>query len=305
MLSEDHIHSNNADDQPEMGRRFWLICRYLCISLAIIFLLLCISVLSLRWVNPSFTAFTLLENWQSIEAERYNLRDWWVSGDQIPEHLKWAVIASEDQLFMDHRGFDTESIRKVMEQRGDGGRVRGASTISQQVVKNLYLWPAQSYIRKGIEAGITILIELFLPKERILEIYLNIAEFGPGVFGAGKAAHDYFGLSAEQLNPRMSAQLAVVLPSPKRMQVASPGPYATERIEWVLTQMTQLTGNRYRPMAEPDSTRSDTLTPFPDELYPIDYDEDYFPDFETDSTRIPAEPDSVLHPVEPDTVDSN
>jgi monofunctional glycosyltransferase len=151
-----------------------------------LFMLLLISIISLRWLNPPFTSFTLREDWHEFGTERYNLREWWTPHDKLPHHLKWAVIASEDQNFHHHRGFDIESIREALEERREGVRRRGASTISQQVAKNLYLWPGESFVRKGIEAGITVLIELFWPKERILEVYLNIAEFGPGIFGVGK-----------------------------------------------------------------------------------------------------------------------
>lgn len=257
---------------------------YLALSVALILILLSVSVISLRWVDPSFTSFTLREDWASLETERYNLKDWWIPADNIQDHLKWAVIASEDQLFRSHNGFDTESIRQVIEENADGGGVRGASTITQQLAKNLYLWPNQSYIRKGIEAIITIQMELFLPKERILEIYLNVAEFGPGVFGAGKAIHDYFGIEPEQLTPRLSAQMAVVLPNPKRLNLSSPGPYVTERREWVLQQMTQLSGIQYIPNSAPDDIEADTMNA---------------PDSASDSTDIE---DLTLPEIEIDTL---
>lgn len=223
-----------------------------------LFILLIISVLALRWVNPPATSFTLQEDWQALSAERYNLRDYWVPVDDIPAHMKWAVVASEDQLFWEHNGFDVESIREAWEQRQAGVRSRGASTISQQVAKNLYLWPAHSFFRKGLEAGITVIIELFWPKERIIEVYLNIAEFGPGLFGIGKASEHYFGKSATDLLPEQAAQLAAVLPSPKRMRVNPPSPYAYERSRWILRQMTQLTGIAYvRPEQDSDKETDD------------------------------------------------
>ncbi|REL39090.1 monofunctional biosynthetic peptidoglycan transglycosylase [Rhodohalobacter sp. SW132] len=219
-----------------------------------IILLIILTVFALRWVNPSVTSFTYQENWDELETERYSLTDYWVPADDIPEHMKWAVIASEDQLFYEHWGFDLESIQEAWDERQQGERVRGASTISQQVAKNLFLSPAQSFFRKGIEAGFTVLIELFWPKERIMEVYLNIAEFGPGVFGIGKAAEVFYDLPAASLDPEMSTRLAAVLPSPKRMRVNPPSPYAEERSGWILRQMTQLSGIAYYqpPAPEPD-----------------------------------------------------
>ncbi|CAN5294716.1 hypothetical protein BH23BAC3_BH23BAC3_26350 [soil metagenome] len=210
-----------------------------------LFLLFLISITAFRWVNPSFTSFTLQENWDELSSERYNLREYWVPADEIPEHMKWAVIASEDQLFLEHWGFDLESIQEAWDERRQGERVRGASTISQQVAKNLYLTPAETLFRKGIEAGITVLIELLWPKERILEVYLNIAEFGPGIFGIGKASEEFYDIPASSIDPEMATRLAAVLPSPKRMRVHPPSPYTEERSFWILKQMTQLSGITY------------------------------------------------------------
>ena len=214
-------------------------------AIAVPILILLVSVIALRWVDPSATSFTLREEWKGLEMERYNLRDYWVSSDDIPDHLKWAVVASEDQLFWDHRGFDVESIREAWDDRQEGRRSRGASSISQQVAKNMFLSPSQSLIRKGIEAGITVLIEFFWTKERIIEVYLNIAEFGPGIFGVGKASELFWNIPVSQIDADKAARLAAVLPSPKRMRVEPPSPYAYERSRWILRQMTQLTGIRY------------------------------------------------------------
>jgi monofunctional glycosyltransferase len=217
-----------------------------------------ITIASLNWINPSFTSFTLREGWDELETTRYSLKNYWVQSEDLPDHLKWAVIASEDQLFYDHWGFDVESIREAWAEMQTGERVRGASTISQQTSKNLFLSPAQSFFRKGVEAGITVLLELLLSKERILEIYLNIAEFGPGIYGVGKASEEFFAIHASRLEPEMSARLAAVLPSPKRMRVNPPSPFAEERSHWILRQMTQLSGIAWIPEPEPDA--SDSLT---------------------------------------------
>ena len=212
-------------------------------------------ILSLRWVNPPVTAFTLQEDWQELEMEWYNLRDYWVQADDLPEHLKWAVIASEDQRFYEHRGIDWEAVDEALEERRSGERVRGASTITQQVAKNLYLWPAQSFFRKGIEAGIALTIDFMWPKERILEVYLNIAEFGPGIFGIGMAAEHFYGVHASELEPESSAIFAAVLPNPKRMRVEPPSPFAEERSHWILRQMTMITGTPYVDITVTDPGR--------------------------------------------------
>lgn len=214
-------------------------------AIALPILLLLLSVIALRWIDPSATSFTIREDWDTLEMERYNLRDYWVPGNEIPDHMKWAVVASEDQLFWEHHGFDVESIQEAWEDRQEGTGNRGASSISQQVAKNLFLSPAQSLFRKGLEAGITVLIEFFWPKERIIEVYLNVAEFGPGIFGVGRAAEVFWSIPVTQIDADKAARLAAVLPSPKRMQVQPPSPYAYERSRWILRQMTQLTGVQY------------------------------------------------------------
>lgn len=237
---------------------------YLYSSLAFtagLLLLLLVSVLSLRWINPSSTSFMYQQEWDELEIERYSLREYWFPAEQIPQHTKWAVVASEDQLFWQHNGFDFESIQDAWEERQRGVRSRGASTITQQVAKNLFLWPGESFLRKGIEAGITVLIELTWPKERIIEVYLNIAEFGPGVFGIGKASEQLFDRNASELEPDMSARLAAVLPNPKRMRVNPPSPYASERSQWILRQMTRLSGIAYvKPAGPADNTPDSSIT---------------------------------------------
>ena len=260
-----------TNDKPKISKQrrlgTILLALFLCLALS-----LPISVLTLRWINPPVTAFTLLENWNDLNADRYNLREWWAGPDEIPDHLKWSVIAAEDQQFYEHQGFDMESIKQAWEERQQGVRSRGASTITQQVAKNLYLWPAHSFFRKGLEAVITVLIELFWPKDRILEVYLNIAEFGPGLYGIGKASDHYFGTTPSNLQPEISARFAAVLPSPKRMRVEPPSPFAKERSEWILRQINQLTGLKY--YEEPVAPDPDTIPPLPEfpELPELDID---------------------------------
>ncbi|MDX1640208.1 MAG: monofunctional biosynthetic peptidoglycan transglycosylase [Balneolaceae bacterium] len=263
------------------------------------------AIMLLQWFNPPFTAFTLQADWGEHEQQFYSLRENWVPPDDIPEHMVWAVVASEDQLFFEHHGFDFESMEEAWEEHQEGVRTRGASTISQQVAKNLFLTPAQSFLRKGIEAGITVLIELFWTKERIIEVYLNIVEFGPGVYGIGKASDVYYNRPVTQLTPTMAARFAAVLPSPKRMRVNPPSPYTQERSQWILRQMNQLTGKVFYAFendtttnqpenSQPDSTTADTSTTI---SHADSFDVNIAPD-----TLIREFPDTTLSPS--DTSDS-
>ena len=194
------------------------------------------AVVAFRWIDPPTSAFMIRERLAAPIRHR------WVDDANISAHLKVAVIAAEDQNFPAHHGFDLKSINDALEDRQRGKRVRGASTISQQVAKNLFLWPEQSWIRKGLEAYFTVLIETLWPKQRILEVYLNVAEFGRGVFGVGAASDVYFRKRASRLNPYDAALLAAVLPSPKRMRVNAPSNYVRSRQEWILGQMRGLGG---------------------------------------------------------------
>lgn len=244
----------NFDQPPKPLYAAWeFYAGLIATAMGLFILIVMMSLISLRWLNPPTTSFILQQNWDELEVERYNLKEFWVSDEEIPLHMKWAVIASEDQLFYEHHGFDIESIREAYDEYQEGIRTRGASTITQQVVKNLFLWPGQSFFRKGIEAGLTVFVEFFWPKERIIEIYLNIAEFGPGIFGIGKASEEFFGLHASELEPDMAARLASVLPNPKRMRVEPPSPFAKERSQWVLRQMSHLTGISYLPEVPKDT----------------------------------------------------
>lgn len=217
-----NVESGLNTNPPEPPTKRFNLKQYFLIFSGILtafVVLLLMSVLLLRWINPPFTAFTLKEDWDQLEMERYNLRDYWIPDSELPDHLKWAVIASEDQRFYVHWGLDLEAIETALEERREGIRQRGASTITQQTAKNLFLSPAESFLRKGVEAVLAVMIEAFWTKERILEVYLNIAEFGPGIFGVGKASDEFFGVIPIQLEPDASARLAAVLPSPKRMRV--------------------------------------------------------------------------------------
>lgn len=197
--------------------------------------------LALRWLAPPTSAFMIQHRLSGQSAVTH----WWVPWEQISSYAPLAVIAAEDQKFPVHRGFDVQSIQDAVVEHINGEPLRGASTVSQQVAKNLFLWPEQSFVRKGIEAYFTVLIELLWPKQRILEVYLNIAEFGPGVYGLGAASELYFGKSAAGLWPEEAALLAAVLPNPKRLSVPRPSEYVRERQAWILAQMRGLGGVTY------------------------------------------------------------
>ncbi len=153
----------------------------------------------------------------------------WRSLDQISPNLVASAIAAEDARFCSHGGFDMKAIEKALQNNERGRKVRGGSTISQQTAKNVFLWPGRDWIRKGLEAGYTLMIETVWSKRRIMEVYLNVAEMGPGVYGAEAAARHWFGKSAADLTPREAARIAAILPSPRRYDAASPGPYVRRR----------------------------------------------------------------------------
>jgi monofunctional biosynthetic peptidoglycan transglycosylase len=197
-------------------------------------------VVPLRWIDPPTTAFILQDDFRS----ELMLREW-SAWKVISAAAPIAVVAAEDQKFAHHFGFDFRSIRRSIESHADGTSLRGASTITQQVAKNLYLWPGRSFLRKAIEAYFTVLLEVTLSKQRILEIYLNIAEFGPGIYGVGEASKAYFGKPPRELTNADAALLAAVLPNPKQLRIDNPSPYALERQAWIIEQMQRLDRERW------------------------------------------------------------
>jgi monofunctional glycosyltransferase len=204
-------------------------------------------VLLLRWLHPLTSAFMLeasIGAWRSGERN-YRTDFEWVSLEQISPHAAIAVIASEDQQFPFHTGFDLDSIRQAVRDSERGKRLRGASTISQQVAKNLFLWNGYSFVRKGLEAYFTVLIETLWPKERILEMYLNVAQFGDGIYGVQAAARRFWHKPALRLTSADAALLAAVLPSPLRLHAERPSRYVLQRRDWILGQMRDLGGPAY------------------------------------------------------------
>lgn len=203
-------------------------------------------VLVLRWVPPPGSALMVERKVQSwIDGTPIDLQRTWRPWAELPDDLKIAVIAGEDQKFADHWGFDIAAIRAAIEHNQEGGNVRGASTLSQQVAKNLFLWSGRSWLRKGIEVWFTGLIELFWPKQRILEVYLNSAEWGVGIFGAQAAAKHHFGIGAPYLSAHQASLLAAVLPNPRKWSASRPTAYINRRATWIRRQMRQLGGSHY------------------------------------------------------------
>jgi monofunctional biosynthetic peptidoglycan transglycosylase len=216
------------------------VAKWVALACAGAVLLSMLAVLLLRWIDPVTSSFMMRAQ---ATGEKVQYR--WVDMAQISPHAQMAVIAAEDQLFPFHPGFDLDAIRDAAERNARSKRTRGASTISQQVAKNLFLWPERSFVRKGLEAWFTVLIEFMWPKERTLEVYLNIAQFGRGVYGVEAASKRYFRKTAAKLDRYEAATLAAVLPNPRRFRVDRPSPYLASRRDWIVAQMRGLGGPSY------------------------------------------------------------
>jgi monofunctional biosynthetic peptidoglycan transglycosylase len=221
------------------GRRPHRVRRFAAIALAVALLGPVLPIAALRFVPPLGSAL-MLQRWVEARSagRSFRLRYEWVPAQRIAPSLRAAVVASEDQRFFDHAGFDWRAMQRALgEWRRGERRLRGASTISQQVAKNLFLWPGRSVLRKGLEAYLTLWIEWLWPKPRILEVYLNVVELGDGVFGVESAARRHFGRSAASLRREESALLAAMLPSPRRSNPARPSRHLRERQQWILRQI--------------------------------------------------------------------
>lgn len=206
-----------------------------------------IPVVCLRWIPPPTSAFMLERRIGSfLRGDRQpGIRYRWTPWESIAPAMRLAVVAAEDQKFPSHWGFDFGSIEDAVQEKSAGRRLRGASTITQQVARNLFLWPGRSVVRKGIEAYFTVILELFWPKRRILEVYLNIAQFGDRIYGVDAAGQAFFGKRPSQLEAAEAALLAAVLPNPIRLHVRNPSAYVRERAAWIQEQMAQLGGPAY------------------------------------------------------------
>ena len=216
-----------------------------------------VSVIVFRWLPVPLTPLMLIRCvQQKSDGKDMRLKHDWVSFDKISPKLQLAVVCSEDQNYLKHFGFDWGAIEKAMKQNKEGGNIRGASTITQQTAKNVFLWPGRSYIRKAFEVWFTLLIEVFWSKERIMEVYLNSIEMGDGVYGAEAAAQFWFKKSALKLTKDEAAAIAAVLPNPLKYKASPATNYIGKRKEWIKQQMNywgnKLDYNKYKDDDEPE-----------------------------------------------------
>lgn len=197
-----------------------------------------LAVVAYKWLPVPVSPLMIIRLGQQLrDGDRLRLVHRWAPLDSISRQLPQAVMASEDQLFLDHHGFDVAQIQKAIEESKAGGRQRGASTISQQTAKNVFLWPGHSWVRKGLEAYFTVLIEMAWGKERIMEVYLNSIEMGKGIYGAEAVAREHFGCSALQLTDKQAALIATSLPNPLVMDSSNPSRYMLRRQLRIMREM--------------------------------------------------------------------
>jgi monofunctional biosynthetic peptidoglycan transglycosylase len=245
-IKEYHSYRTDLEKKKKglLGRFF----AFLVQSILIVILLFFAVLLVFRWTPIPTSSFIYKQNSLAIESPKiYKKAAYeWLDWDDIPPYVALAVIAAEDQRFPNHWGIDTIELRKALSQKNSNARsLRGASTITQQTTKNLFLWNQRSYTRKIIEAGLSLAIEIAWPKKRILEVYLNIAQFGDAIFGVKEASRLLFHKQAKALSLDEAAMLAAVLPKPAISNVNEPRPELIQRQQWILKQMKQLGGLQY------------------------------------------------------------
>lgn len=218
---------------------FWGKLKRFILKLTMWFFIISISwVILARFIPVYFTPLMFIRSVESVfNGETPRMRKTWVPIEKISPNMVQAVVASEDNLFMEHNGFSIQDIEKALKHNKKGKRVHGGSTISQQTAKNVFLWPGRSWVRKGFEAYFTVLIEIFWSKERIMEVYLNVIETGDGIYGVEKAANIYFDTSAQRLSRPQAVLIAVCLPNPRRFNPAKPSPYIQQRKNHILNLM--------------------------------------------------------------------
>jgi monofunctional biosynthetic peptidoglycan transglycosylase len=247
--------ADGGQERPEpvvrRWRRWWWKLPLLLVAASVL------QVAVLRFVDPPFSAFMAIRQFEALRSGDTGFRvayDWRDLDDMSPR-LPVSLVAAEDQNFARHHGFDLEAIEQARASNARGRPVRGASTITQQLAKNLFLWSGRSWVRKGMEAWYATLIEALWPKRRILEVYANVAEFGDGIYGAQAAARSYWGKDAARLTATESARLAAVLPSPRRYDAVRPGPYVQRRTRWIERNVERLGGTAYMQALEPATAR--------------------------------------------------
>lgn len=217
---------------------FWKFSRNLLI---LFFASSILAVIALRFVPVYITPLMLIRSIEAItDGEMPKIKKNWVSIDGISQNMVQAVVASEDNLFMQHHGFSIQDIHKAIKHNKNGKRIHGGSTISQQTAKNVFLWPDRSWVRKGLEAYFTVLIELFWSKERIMEVYLNVIETGDGIYGVEAASQFYFNKKSLNLTKSQAALIAVCLPNPRKFNPANPSGYILFRKNHIINLMGKL-----------------------------------------------------------------
>lgn len=222
---------------------FWKILK---IALIFYFSSTLLAVVALKFIPVYYTPLMFIRVFEQIgEGEKVKLKHHWVPMEQISNNMPRAVVASEDNLFLTHHGFDIKQIQEAQKEAARGRRHRGASTITQQTAKNVFLWPGHSWIRKGFEAYFTVLIEWVWGKERIMEVYLNSIEMGDGIYGVDAVAHEHFGTDAASLTKSQAALIAATLPNPRRFNSASPSRYMKKRQQQILHNMRVLPAVRF------------------------------------------------------------
>ncbi|MGI9319093.1 MAG: monofunctional biosynthetic peptidoglycan transglycosylase [bacterium] len=227
--------------KPRPESRLKKLARRLARGMLLLFTLILIAITSLRWINPISTSVIVQHNIEAKSTGGSMVKQDWVNWESISPQLPLAVLAAEDQRFPDHYGIDFTELKNAVRQ----GANRGASTITQQVAKNLFLWQSRSYLRKVLEAVLALYIDLVWGKQRVLEIYLNVAFFGANIYGVEAASQKYFGKNASKLNRYEAARLAAVLPNPRRYSAQNASAYTIDRQNWIMDQMEQLGGTRF------------------------------------------------------------
>jgi len=235
MATKTKNRTSKAPKKGGWGRRIWRIVR----NSMIIFFVLSIVWVLIDWLTPVFVTPLMVQ--RSVEfvfkGELPKNSKEWVSLDNISPNMVQAVVTSEDNLFLSHHGFSIDAMTKAFEHNQKGKRIRGGSTISQQTAKNVFLFPQRSYVRKGLEAYFTVLMELTWSKKRIMEVYLNVIEMGDGIYGVEAASQEYFGVHASQLSKSQAASIAACLPNPRRFNAGHPSGYIQRRKAHIMSLM--------------------------------------------------------------------
>ena len=236
----------SSSKKISFGQRLVRIFKWIFKFAIIFFVSTVLIVFAMRWINPVTSSIMIQRQISALFHGEFELIKYhWVDYDDVSKFMPIAIVAAEDQNFPNHFGFDFKQIKKALNENKRGRRVRGASTITQQVAKNLFLWEGKSFVRKGIEAYFTLLIELLWDKQRILEVHMNVAEMGNNIFGVGTASLAYYRKSPAKLTKSQAALLAAILPNPNKYSAVKPSGYVRGRQNWIIKQMNSLGGPDY------------------------------------------------------------